>query len=65
MKPQAPVVVWQGFFSALVRPSTRDLRSSKAPAKPVTKLQLAGALYNWSIWLFIMLMVSLQFLGIV
>lgn len=37
---------------------------STSPAK-ITRIQIVGALYNWAAWIFIMVMVFSQFLGIV
>lgn len=42
----------------------RGERQTPPPTAKITRLQLAGALYNWSAWIFIMIMVFSQFLGI-
>ncbi|GAB9476309.1 hypothetical protein Gpo141_00013377 [Globisporangium polare] len=52
-----------GAVSPGVVASLND-QPSPPPAK-ITRIQVVGALYNWTAWIFIMVMVFSQFLGIV
>ncbi|TYZ61744.1 hypothetical protein PybrP1_001070 [[Pythium] brassicae (nom. inval.)] len=67
MKTFGPVLpggpsVTRGGTKVAPQPDRRTFKARSLP--PASKLEVAGALYNWSAWLFIFVMVGSQFLSI-